>query len=86
MKMGRKPHLLPHIRVVTGIMCVAIVTHLNKLMRSFLKSVFTLVIALPLLFILLGEGQTYVTWGPWISAIALMLWLLKDAAGALPRR
>ena len=30
------------------------------------------------LFFVLGQGEAYVTWGPWISAIALMLWLLMD--------
>lgn len=38
----------------------------------------TLVVGLPLLFFVLGQGEAYVTWGPWISAIALMLWLLMD--------
>jgi hypothetical protein len=47
-------------------------------MLFFLGSVLFLVIGLPLLFYLLGQGEAYVTWGPWISAIALMLWLLAD--------
>ncbi len=46
-------------------------------MLFFLGSVLFLVIGLPLLF-MLGHGEAYVTWGPWISAIALMLWLLLD--------
>ena len=47
-------------------------------MLFFLGSVLFLVIGLPLLFFVLGHGEAYVTWGPWISAIALMLWLLMD--------
>lgn len=47
-------------------------------MLFFLGSVLFLVIGLPLLFYMLGHGEAYVTWGPWISAIALMLWLLLD--------
>lgn len=47
-------------------------------MLFFLGSVLFLVVGLPLLFFMLGEGEAYVTWGPWISAIALMLWLLMD--------
>ncbi|BEE15890.1 hypothetical protein JD499_16015 [Aeromonas enteropelogenes] len=47
-------------------------------MLFFLGSVLFLVIGLPLLFFALGHGEAYVTWGPWISAIALMLWLLRD--------
>ena len=47
-------------------------------MLFFLGSVLFLVVGLPLLFFMLGEGEAYVTWGPWISAIALMLWLLVD--------
>ncbi len=47
-------------------------------MLFFLGSVLFLVVGLPLLFFMLGQGEAYVTWGPWISAIALMLWLLMD--------
>ncbi|WP_279491458.1 hypothetical protein [Aeromonas veronii] len=47
-------------------------------MLFFLGSVLFLVVGLPLLFFVLGQGEAYVTWGPWISAIALMLWLLMD--------
>jgi len=47
-------------------------------MLFFLASVLFLVVGLPLLFFMLGQGEAYVTWGPWISAIALMLWLLMD--------
>lgn len=47
-------------------------------MLFFLGSVLFLVIGLPLLFFAFGHGEAYVTWGPWISAIALMLWLLRD--------
>ena len=47
-------------------------------MLFFLGSILFLVVGLPLLFFMLGEGEAYVTWGPWISAIALMLWLLLD--------
>lgn len=47
-------------------------------MLFFLGSVLFLVVGLPLLFFVLGQGEAYVTWGPWISAIALMLWLIKD--------
>lgn len=47
-------------------------------MLFFLGSVLFLVVGLPLLFFMLGEGEAYVIWGPWISAIALMLWLLMD--------
>ena len=47
-------------------------------MLFFMGSVLFLVIGLPLLFFVLGHGEAYVTWGPWISAIALMLWLLMD--------
>lgn len=50
----------------------------NRKMLFFIGSVLFLVIGLPLLFYALGQGEAYVTWGPWISAIALMLWLLKD--------
>lgn len=49
-------------------------------MLFFMGSVLFLVIGLPLLFYALGEGEAYITWGPWISGIALMLWLLKDVA------
>ncbi|WP_236757936.1 hypothetical protein [Aeromonas cavernicola] len=37
-----------------------------------------LVIALPLSFFLLGQGEVYLTWGSWISGLALMIWLLCD--------
>lgn len=47
-------------------------------MLFFLGSVLFLVVGLPLLFFVLGQGEAYVTWGPWISAIVLMLWLLMD--------
>ena len=47
-------------------------------MLFFLGSVLFLVVGLPLLFFVLVQGEAYVTWGPWISAIALMLWLLMD--------
>ena len=47
-------------------------------MLFFLGSVLFLVVGLPLLFFMLGEGEAYVTWGTWISAIALMLGLLMD--------
>lgn len=47
-------------------------------MLFFLGSVLSLVVGLPLLFFALGHGEAYVTWGPWISAVVLMLWLLKD--------
>ena len=47
-------------------------------MLFFLGSVLFLVVGLPLLFFVLGQGEAYVTWGPGISAIALMLWLLMD--------
>ena len=47
-------------------------------MLFFLGSVLFLVIGLPLLFFVLGQGEAYVIWGPWISAIALMLWLLRE--------
>ncbi|MFM4704702.1 hypothetical protein [Aeromonas bivalvium] len=47
-------------------------------MLFLVGSVLLLVIGLPLLFFLLGQGEAYVTWGPWISAIVLMLWVLRD--------
>ena len=47
-------------------------------MLFFLGSVLFLVVGLPLLFFVLGQGEAYLTWGPCISAIALMLWLLMD--------
>ncbi len=47
-------------------------------MLFFLGSVLFLVVGLPLLFFVLGQGEAYVIWGPWISAIVLMLWLLMD--------
>lgn len=47
-------------------------------MLFFLGSVLFLVVGLPMLFFVMGQGEAYVTWGPWISAIVLMLWLLRD--------
>lgn len=59
-------------------------------MLFFLGSVLFLVVGLPLLFFVLGQGEAYVTWGPWISAIALMLtvpWSLgKESSAAWCRK